>query len=179
MEYLLEKLRILYTRELIKRTVESLAREIRRDYGGHNLILLGVLKGSFIFLADLARALDMPVEIDFVGLSSYGAGTQTSGRIKITHRLHTPIRGRDVLVVEDIVDTGLTTSFLLSHLARKRPSSLKLCTLLDKPSRRRVEVHIDYLGFTVPDKFIVGYGTDWDEKYRHLPDIRIVEGVKL
>ena len=129
-----------------------------------------------MLMADLIRHLDFPLEVDFIGLSSYGKGRQTSGKVKVVHELSTPIKGREVLVIDDIVDTGLTVSFLLDYLRKKKPASLKLCALTDKPSRRRVPVTIDYLGFTVPNKFIVGYGLDWDEKFRNLPDICFLEG---
>lgn len=128
-----------------------------------------------MFMADLVRLLDFPLEVEFIRLSSYGRGKQTSGEVKVVQSLHVPIAGRDVLVIEDIVDTGLTTSFLLDHLRKENPASLKLCTLTDKPSRRQVPVTIDYLGFTVPDKFLVGYGLDWDEKFRNLSDICVLE----
>jgi hypoxanthine phosphoribosyltransferase len=159
----------------IQDAVEKLATEISRDYGDKNPLLLGVLKGSFVFLADLIRQLDFPLEIEFIKLSSYGQGKETSGQVKVVQGLRARIRGRHVIVVEDIVDTGLTISFLLDYLRRKKPASLKLCALTDKPSRHRVSLPIDYLGFSIPDKFIVGYGIDWDEKYRYLPDIRYVE----
>ncbi|MBN2462527.1 MAG: hypoxanthine phosphoribosyltransferase [Dehalococcoidia bacterium] len=163
--------KILISQDEIKQAVAKLAAEIRRDYQGKQPLIIGILKGSFVFMADLVRELDLPVEVDFVRLSSYGAGTETSGRVKVLHGLKTSIKGRDVLVVEDIVDTGLTVSFLMDYLQKKKPSSLRLCTLTDKPSRHQVPVTIDYLGFTVPNKFIVGYGIDWNEKFRHLRDI--------
>jgi len=155
--------------------VERLAGEVNRDYQGKSPILIGILKGTFVFLADFVRHLHLPVEIDFVQLSSYGAGTESRGKIKVVKGLSIPVRGRDVLVVEDIVDTGLTLSFFMEYLKQKKPASLKLCALFDKPERRKVPVHIDYLGFTVPNKFLVGYGLDWDEKFRHLPDLWILE----
>jgi len=166
---------ILFTKEDIKTTVERLAAEIGKDYRGKHPILIGILKGSFVFMADLIRLLDFPLEVEFLRLSSYGRGTESSGKIKVVQGLHSSIKGRDVLVIEDIVDTGFTTVFLLDYLRRKRPTSLKLCALTDKPSRRQVPVTIDYLGFTVPNKFIVGYGIDWNEKFRYLPDICFVE----
>jgi hypoxanthine phosphoribosyltransferase len=126
-------------------------------------------------MADLVRELGLPVEVDFVKLSSYGAGTRTSGKVKVVHGLKSPIKSRDVLIVEDIVDTGLTVSFLMSYLQKKKPASLKLCALVDKLSQHKVPVTIDYLGFTVPDKFVVGYGIDWNEKFRHLRDICIID----
>jgi hypoxanthine phosphoribosyltransferase len=167
--------KLLITQEKINQAVTRLAAEIRRDYRGKQPLLIGILKGCFVFMADLVRELDLPVEIDFVILSSYGAGTRTSGKVKVVHGLKSQIRGRDVLVVEDIVDTGLTVAFLMDYLGKKKPASLKLCVLADKPSQHKVPVTIDYLGFTVPDKFVVGYGIDWNEKFRHLPDICFID----
>jgi hypoxanthine phosphoribosyltransferase len=138
-------------------------------------LLVGVLKGSSIFFADLVRELNMPLQIEFVRLSSYGSGTESTGKVKILHGLRTPVRGKDVLIIEDIVDTGLSISYLTKYLSKKNPASLRLCALLDKPSRRKIPVKIDYLGFKVPDKFIVGYGIDWNEKFRYLPDIAVLE----
>lgn len=166
---------VLFTRNEISGTVNRLAAEINRDYAGKELLLVGVLKGSFVFLADLIRLLDLPVEVDFIGLSSYGSGTKSSGKVRVGRGLRTQVRGRNVLVVEDIVDTGLTTSYLLDYLRKKKPASLKLCSLTYKPSRRKTPVTIDYLGFTVPDKFLVGYGLDWDQKFRNLPDLCFIE----
>jgi hypoxanthine phosphoribosyltransferase len=163
--------KVLITQDEIKQAVVKLASEIRRDYQGKRPLLIGILKGSFIFLADLIRELGLPVEVDFVKLSSYGSGTETSGKVKMVQGLKKPIKDRDVLVVEDIVDTGLTVSFLMDHLHNKKPASLKLCALTDKTSQHKVPVAIDYLGFTVPNKFIVGYGIDWNEQFRHLRDI--------
>jgi len=155
--------------------VARLASEIRRDYRGKQPLLIGVLKGSFVFMADLVRQLDLPVELDFAVLSSYGSAKETSSRVRLVLGLTRPIRDKDVIVVEDIVDTGLTVSFLLDHLRSKKPTSMKLCALMDKPSRRRVPVSIDYLGFTLPDRFVVGYGLDLDERFRYLPDICLLE----
>ncbi len=166
---------ILFRREEIEATVKRLAAEIKEDYQGKHPLLIGILKGSFMFMADLIRLLNFPLEVEFIRLSSYGRGRSTPGEIKVVQGLHSPIKGRDVLVIEDIVDTGLTISFLLDYLWKRKPASLKLCTLTDKPSRRQTPVTIDYLGFTVPNKFIVGYGLDWDEKFRYLPDICFVE----
>jgi len=170
------KLHTLFRRDKIEATVKRLAAEIKEDYHGKYPLLVGVLKGSFMFMADLVRLLDFPLEVEFIRLSSYGRGRQSSGKIKVVQGLRSEIKGREVLVVEDIVDTGLTTAFLLAHLQRKKPASLKLCALIDKPSRRQVAVSINYLGFTVPDKFLVGYGLDWDQKFRNLPDLFILEG---
>lgn len=171
----MHKLRVLLTRDEIRNKVAELAAEIRRDYQEKYPLLIGVLKGSFVFMSDLVRTLDIPVEIDFVRLASYGAGKETSGKIRVVQGLKTPITERHVLVIEDIVDSGLTVRFLLRYLGRRRPSSLKLCTLFDKPSRRMVEVSIDYLGFSIPDAFIVGYGLDLDENFRYLPNLCVLE----
>jgi hypoxanthine phosphoribosyltransferase len=168
-------LRVLISRRKIASTVKRLAAAIQADYSGKNPLLVGILKGSFIFMADLVRQIDIPLEVDFVRLSSYGSGTRSSGKITLIHELPSRIQGRHVVVVEDIVDTGLTTTFLCEYLRKKEPASLKLCTLADKPSRRQIPIQIDYLGFTVPDKFIVGYGVDWNEKYRNLPAICVPE----
>lgn len=168
-------LHILFDRQEIEATVRRLAAEISSDYRNKTPFLLGVLRGSFVFLSDLIRHLDFPLEVDFIGLSSYGSGMQTSGRIKVVKKLETPVQDRHVLVVEDIVDTGLTTAFLLDYLRRRKPASVKICALSDKPSRREVPVKIDYLGFTVPNKFLVGYGLDANQKFRNLPDICYLE----
>jgi len=165
----------LITSDEITNAIARLAGEIRRDYNGKQPLLIGILKGSFVFMADLIRQLDLPLEVDFVTLSSYGAAREASGKVRVVQRLRTPIKGRDVLVIEDIVDTGTTISFLLDYLRKRKPASLRLCSLTDKPSRRRVPVSIDYLGFTLPDKFIVGYGLDWNEKFRYLPEICFLE----
>ncbi len=166
---------ILFAREKVVATVKRLAAEISQDYHGKNPLLIGILKGSFVFMADLIRLLDFPLEVEFITLSSYGRGRESSGKIRVVKGLRAEVKGRDVLVIEDIVDTGRTISFLLDYLRKKKPASLKLCALTDKPSRRQIPVNIDYLGLTVPNKFIVGYGIDWDEKFRYLPDICFVE----
>jgi hypoxanthine phosphoribosyltransferase len=160
----------------INATVLRLAAEITGEYRDKNPLIIGILKGSFIFLADLIRKLDFPLELDFVRLSSYGEDRETSGKVEVKHDIGTDVRNRHVLVVEDIIDTGLTVAFLLEYLRKKKPSSLRLCALTEKPSRRRVPVDIDYLGFTVPDKFLVGYGLDCAEKYRNIPDICFLDG---
>jgi len=165
----------LFRREEVAATVARLAAEIKQDYQDKSPLLLGILKGSFMFMADLIRLLDFPLEVEFIRVSSYGRGRESSGKVKIVRGLTSPIKGREVLLIEDIVDTGLTTGFVLDYLGKKKPASLKLCSLTDKPSRRQTPVNIDYLGFTVPDKFIVGYGLDWDEKFRYLPDICFLE----
>jgi hypoxanthine phosphoribosyltransferase len=169
------QLKILISRDQIAKAVTRLACEINRDYQGKEPLLIGILKGSCVFVADLIRQLDLPLELDFIKLSSYSVARESSGKVRVVQGLQTRIKGRDVLVVDDIVDTGITTSFLLDYLKKKKPASLKLCALTDKPSRRRVPVPIDYLGFTVPNKFIVGYGIDCDEKFRNLPHIYAIE----
>ncbi len=165
----------LFTRVEIESAVKRLASEITADYRDKNPLIIGILKGSFIFLADLVRRLDFPIELEFIRLSSYGSSRQTSGRVKVVQGIRTEVKGRHVLVAEDIVDTGITVAYLLDYLKKKKAVSLRLCALTDKPSRRRVPVTIDYLGLTVPDKFLVGYGLDCDEKYRNLPDICYLE----
>lgn len=169
-----DKLQVLYPRQEIEVAVARLGEEITREYQGHNPLLLGVLKGSFVFMSDLVRRLDFPLETGFVQLSSYGRGKESSGKIKISHDLKTPVLGKNVVVVEDIVDTGNSLAFLADYLRQKKPASLQICCLLDKPSRRQVPVKVDYRGFTVPDKFLVGYGMDYAEQYRNLPDICIL-----
>ncbi len=169
------KPQILFRRQEIEATVRKLAAEISRDYQGKHPLLVGILKGSFVFMADLVRLLDFPVEVEFIRLSSYGRGKESSGKVKVVQGLRSQVRGREVLVIEDIVDTGLTVAFLLDYLRKKQAASVKLCALTDKPARHQIPITIDYLGFTVPDKFIVGYGIDWDEKFRNLPDICFVE----
>jgi hypoxanthine phosphoribosyltransferase len=156
--------------------VRELGAQIATDYTDRRLVLVSVLKGSFVFTADLARAIDIPsVRIEFLGVRSYGEGTSSSGVVQITQDLTRPIEGEDVLIVEDIVDTGLTIAHLLELFRTRHPASLKVCALLHKPARTKVEVPIHYLGFTIEDRFVVGYGLDWAERYRNLPFIGVVE----
>ena len=166
---------VLIKRSEIEAAVSRLAQQINKDYRNKSTVLLAVLKGAFVFIADLVRRLEMPLEIDFIGISSYGENTQSLDKINITVDLNCDISGRDVIIVEDIIDSGLTTAFLLDYLKGKQPASLKICALADKPSRRKAPVAIDYLGFSVPDSFLVGYGMDCAEKYRNLPDICFIE----
>jgi hypoxanthine phosphoribosyltransferase len=163
---------VLISAEQIKERVVELGRELTELYSGETLTCIGVLKGSTVFLADLIREIDIPLEIDFLGVSSY-LGTTSSGVVRITHDLRSSIEGRHVLIVEDIVDTGLTLSYLLRNLQSRNPKSLRVATLLDKPSRRQVNVSIDYIGFQIPDEFVIGYGLDLDELYRNLPYIGV------
>ena len=168
--------KVLIPRWEIEKAVRRLAAEINKEYAGKRPLLIGILKGSFVFLADLIRQLDMPLEVDFVRLSSYGCNKESSGEICMVEGLCPDVKGRDVLVIEDIIDTGLTINYLLDYLKKQEVASVKLCALADKPSRRKTPVEIDYLGFEVPNKFIVGYGIDYNEQFRHLPDICFVEG---
>lgn len=168
------ELRRLISEEELSQRVESLARQISTDYAGKPPLLVGVLKGAWVFMADLIRCLTIPARCDFVKLSSYGEDTETSGRVRLQLDVSLPVEGQDVLVVEDIVDTGTCVLWLLDHLRRKRPASLRVCALLDKPARRVAPVTIDYVGFNIPDHFVVGYGIDWQERYRELPHIAYV-----
>ncbi len=171
-----EKRRQLYDSQEINKAIVKIAGYINHDYKELNPLLIGVLKGGFVFLADLVRLLDMPLEIDFIQVSSYGRNRESSGRAELILEPQIPVSGRHVLLIEDIVDTGLTTGFAMDYIGKLKPSSAKLCTLIDKPSRRKVEVEIHYCGLEAPDGFLVGYGLDCDEKYRNLPGIYILGG---
>ena len=172
---LAQDMKVLISAEQIAARVRELGLQIQRDYDGKDLVLLGVLKGSYIFISDLARAIDLPLAVDFIGLSSYGEATESSGVVKITSDLSKPIEGKHVVVVEDIIDTGLTMRYLLDNLATRHPASVKICSLLQKPSRSRTPIPIAYLGFTVPDLFVIGYGLDAAERYRNLPYIGVLK----
>lgn len=161
--------RVLVTEAQIERRVAELGEQITGDYLGHNLSAIGILKGSFVFLSDLLRHIDLPLIVDFVAISSYGQSTKSSGVVRINMDLDQPIATRDVLIVEDIVDTGLTLRYLIDYLRRRSPASIKVCALLDKPARRETDIVLDYVGFTIPDEFVVGYGLDYSEQYRNLP----------
>jgi hypoxanthine phosphoribosyltransferase len=165
---------VLIPREELADRVAALGAAITRDYAGRSPLLVGVLKGATIFLADLARRIDLPVALDFIGVSSYGPATRSSGAVRLTADLALSIEGRDVILVEDIVDSGRTLAYLRRNLGTRRPRSLAACTLLDKVQRREVEVAVDYVGFVVPDRFVVGYGFDHGERYRGLPDIHVL-----
>ena len=167
--------RVLFTEQELKDRVAELAAQIDRDYAGKEPMLISVLRGSFIFMADLARAITLPCTVDFMAVSSYGSGTTSSGQVKITKDLSESIEGRDIIVVEDILDSGNTLSYLFQLLQARHPASVRLCTLLDKPSRRTKPITADYTGFTVDDLFVVGYGLDYAEKYRNLPYIGILK----
>lgn len=166
---------ILFTQEELADIVKRLGQRISEDYKDKNLFMVAALKGAVVFMADLMRAIDVPCAIDFLSLSSYGNGTSTSGEVQVRKDLDITLEGRDLLVVEDILDSGVTLSFLLKTLSARNPKSIRLCTLLDKPERRRVPITPDYVGATVPDKFIVGYGLDYAEKYRNLPYIGVLK----
>ena len=166
---------ILFSEEQLKARVREIAGQIDRDFAGKEPMLISVLRGSFIFMADLMRSITLPCTVDFMAVSSYGAGTTSSGQVKITKDLSESIEGRDIIVVEDILDSGNTLSYLLQILQARHPASMKLCTLLDKPDRRIKPVHVDYSGFSIPDEFVVGYGLDFAEKYRNLPYIGVLK----
>ena len=160
--------------EDIQKRVRELGEQISKDYAGKELSLVGIMKGSIFFLTDLARAIDLPITLEVMGVSSYQGGTETTGEVRITHDLSKPMHGRHVLVVEDIIDTGLTMKFLLENLQARHPASVKVATLLEKPSRAKVKVPIDYKGFVIEDRFVVGYGLDYGEKYRNLPFVGVM-----
>ncbi|MCS7258108.1 MAG: hypoxanthine phosphoribosyltransferase [candidate division WOR-3 bacterium] len=169
------KLCTLLTEEEIKKKIEELGRKISEDYSNSSPLLIGVLKGAWIFMADLVRAITVPVRCDFLQVSSYGQATESSGVVKIITDLKSSITNEDVILVEDIVDTGLTLRYIIDYLSIRHPKSIKICALLDKPERHKINIKIDYLGFTVPNKFVVGYGIDYQELYRNLPYIGYVE----
>ncbi|MEO6294775.1 MAG: hypoxanthine phosphoribosyltransferase [Candidatus Limnocylindria bacterium] len=166
---------ILLDAETIAARVAELGAQLESDYAGRDPVLVSVLKGAVVFLADLMRSMDLPTSIDLMEVSSYGAATESSGQVRILKDLSKPIEGRDVIVVEDIIDTGLTLNYLLGYLADRQPASIKICCLLDKPARRVADIPIDYIGFTIPDRFVIGYGLDYDERYRNLPYIGVLK----
>jgi hypoxanthine phosphoribosyltransferase len=170
-----DKLSVLYSREEIASKIKSLAQDIKQDYKDKNPIFISILKGSFIFMADLVRELDFPLEVEFVRFSSYGKEKKSSGEIKVIQGVTFEVENRHVLIVDDIIDSGLTCKFLKDMLIEKKAASVKVCALSSKPSRRTVPVDIDYSGLIIPDKFVVGYGLDFNQKYRNLRDICILE----
>src|SRR2546423_12088079 len=174
-EFTNPNIEVLITTEEIQKRIAEIGADIARDYAGQNPLLIGVLKGACTFLSDLMRAIDMPVAIEFMAISSYGSAMRTSGEVRIVKDLDVPIEGRDILVVEDIVDTGLTLSYLMANLVSRGAASVKLAALLDKYERRQKEVKIDYLGFKIPDEVVVGYGLDFAERYRNLPFIAVLK----
>ena len=168
---------VMLSEEEIKAKVYEIAKKIEEDFKGEDLLIVGILKGASVFVSDLIRNIDLDVNMDFMSVSSYGNSTESSGTVKILKDLDVDIEGRNVLIVEDIIDSGLTLSNLVAALNTRNPKSLKLCALLDKPQRRKADIYVDYVGFVIEDKFIVGYGIDYAEKYRNLPYIGIVENV--
>ncbi len=168
-------LEILVTEEQLRDRVRELGQQISRDYAGREVILVSVLKGSVVFMADLMREIDLHTEIDFMVVSSYGSGTVSTGAVKMLKDIYVNIEGKDVIIVEDILDTGRTLHYIMELLQARRPRSIRICTLLDKPERRAAPVNAEYAGFTVPDKFVVGYGLDYDERYRNLPFIGVLK----
>ena len=159
----------------VQAKIQELAAQISKDYAGQELTLIGVMKGSVFFLVDLAKAIDLPVTIELMGVSSYHGGTETTGEVRITHDVSKPLHGKNILLVEDIVDTGLTMQFLLENLGARHPATIKIVALLEKPARAKVQIPIAYKGFVIEDKFVVGYGLDYGEKYRNLPFIGVMK----
>ncbi len=170
-----EHIEIMLTEEEVDKKIQELGEKISSDYAGKQVHLVCVLKGGSFFMCELAKRITVPVSLDFMSVSSYGSDTKSSGVVKIVKDLDEPLEGKDVIVIEDIVDSGRTLSYLLEMLSDRKPNSLKLCTLLDKPDRRVVDVKVDYTGFEIPDEFVVGYGLDYDQKYRNLPYIGVVK----
>lgn len=166
---------ILYSEEQLRQRVKELGAQITTDYAGKEPVLASVLRGSYIFMADLTRAIDLPVTVDFMAVSSYGAGTKSSGQVEIKKDLSDSIEGRDLIIVEDILDSGNTLFYLMEILKARKPASIRICTLMDKPDRRTQPIVADYVGFTITDAFVVGYGLDYDEKYRNLPYVGILK----
>lgn len=167
--------RPIVTQEQMRSRIRELGRQISTDYAGKDLVLIGVLKGAYAFFADLARAIRIPVRVDFIIVTSYGARAKTSGKVKLVTELTEKITGKDVLLVEDIVDSGLTVQYLTKALAKKKPKTIKICTLLSKPERRVVNVHVHYVGFRVQNEYVVGYGLDYQQKYRNLPYLAVLD----
>jgi len=169
------KSKLLFKKGEIKKQVKKLAEKLNKDYDSKNPILVCILKGAFVFLADLIRELRFPVRIDFISVSSYGDATRTSGIVKILKDISFDIEGEDVILIEDVLDTGLTLSYIYDFLSRKNPKSLKICVLLEKEINRTKKIKVDYRGFTIPNKYVIGYGLDFNEKFRNLPDISVME----
>lgn len=170
-----ERIRVMLTEEEVDTRIKEIGEQISHDYAGRQVHLVCVLKGGSFFMCELAKRISVPVSLDFMSVSSYGSNTKSSGVVKIVKDLDEPLKDKDVIVVEDIVDSGRTLSYLLELLGQRGPGSMKLCTLLDKPERRVVDVKVDYTGFEIPEEFVVGYGLDYDQRYRNLPYIGVVE----
>lgn len=171
----MEEIKVLIDEEKLEKRVQEIATQIEEEYKGKELTLICILKGSIFFTVDLAKKINGDVKLEFIRVSSYNEGTESSGEIKMKLDLKDSIQGKDVIVIEDIIDTGRTLSYLIEYLKMKKPNSVKLCALLDKPDRRVVDVKVDYTGFQIPDKFVIGYGLDYDEKYRNLPYVGYIE----
>ena len=169
------KIEVMIDEETVEARIAEIAKQLSEEYEGKTLHIIGVLKGSVFFMCELAKKLTVPVTMDFMSVSSYGNGTASSGAVRIVKDLDEPLEGKDVLIVEDIVDSGNTLHYLVEILRKRNPESIRICTLLDKPDRRVAEVHVDYVGFNIPDEFVVGYGLDYAQKYRNLPYIGVVE----
>jgi hypoxanthine phosphoribosyltransferase len=169
-----ESIRVLIPEDKVDERIAQLGEQISQDYAGREVHLIGILKGSIFFICELAKRITVPVTMDFMSVSSYGAGTKSSGVVKLIKDLDEPINGKDVLIVEDIIDSGRTLSYLLKNLSSRQPASIRLCTMLDKPERREVDVEVDYQGFRIPDEFVIGYGLDYDQRYRNLPYIGVL-----
>jgi len=167
--------RILLSEEEISRKVKALGKQISEDYAGKELLVIGILKGALIFMGDLVRQITVPVSLDFMAVSSYGTSTESSGAVRILKDIERSIEDKHVLIIEDIIDTGLTLNYLLENLRSRKPASVKVCTLLDKPERRKTQVVADYNGFEIPDEFVVGYGLDYAERYRNIPYIMVLK----
>ena len=174
----MERVEKLLSEEEVDKRIADLGAQISRDYDGKSAHLICVLKGGAPFMCELAKRITVPVSMDFMSVSSYGGGTESSGVVKIVKDLDEPLVGKDVIIVEDIIDSGRTLYYLMDILAKRKPKSMKLCTLLDKPERRVKDVKVDYVGFNIPDEFVVGYGLDYAQRYRNLPFIGVVEGVE-
>lgn len=177
-EIMAETIKVMLSEEEVDQRIMELGKQISEDYAGKQVHIIGILKGSVFFMCELAKRITVPVSMDFMSVSSYGDGTVSSGIIRIAKDLDETLEGKDVLVIEDIIDSGRTLSYLLETLQTRQPNSMKLCTLLDKPDRRVRDVKVDYVGFEIPDEFVVGYGLDYAQKYRNLPYIGVVDGVE-
>jgi hypoxanthine phosphoribosyltransferase len=167
--------RPIVTQEEMRARIRELGKQITADYTGKDLVLVGVLKGAYAFYADLARAIRIPMRVDFIVVASYGSRAKTSGKVKMVTELTEDIKGKDVLLVEDIVDSGLTIQYLVKQLSKRKPQSVKVCTLLNKPERRAIDVPLAYIGFNIPDKYVVGYGLDYQQQYRNLPYLAVLD----
>lgn len=177
-EIMAETIRVMLSEEEVDKRIEEIGRQISEDFAGEQVHIIGILKGSVFFMCELAKRITVPVSMDFMSVSSYGDGTVSSGIIKIAKDLDETLEGKNVIVIEDIIDSGRTLSYLLEVLEKRLPKKMKLCTLLDKPERRVRDVKVDYVGFAIPDEFVVGYGLDYAQKYRNLPYIGVVEGAE-